>query len=555
MNRVGARDASIYIPVRNAGRTLPAALDSVRAQTVVPAEFFLVVDQRSTDDSLEICRASGLRIVEQEDGRLGHARNLAIQACRTPWLASCDSDVTLEPGWLEALLCVATERVAAVGGRTEERLFTAGDRWRAVNMPHNWGPAAFDNPFMLVSEMLANVAALRSIGGYRADLQSWEDSDTCQRLRHAGFTLRYEPGALAHHDRRDSVESVLDLRWFYASYRQRARLESLPGLISKFAVNRVYCLQGLSQTLHSEHPGTCAVALLLWFHHAWQDLNCALEKWPLLDERSRTRCLALLHAETTTCLTGPWADLHLPLQRLLPRTESAALRPTPNSALSGLEKTRGFCEYLAAARNATRALLAEMPVALVATLIRSAHVLADSDGEGHFPVPHWEVSAAQRKRLATQPLQPAWNWNQLRDTLRTIIDDREPIEAGRVTVCEPHLEEEGCAPGVDETAFGEVNARSTTVLLPHLEAAPAPAEMLRAALRSADLAVVAYQPPRIFIPAVPILNARDLASQCAAAGFRIRHFHTEAGLTRLVVQRAAGPQECHGGLSAAMTVP
>jgi glycosyltransferase involved in cell wall biosynthesis len=219
---IDPNEVTMYVPARNADRTLAAALDSIAAQTVTPADVIVVVDTRSTDTTRDIAHGSGATVIEQYDGMLGVARNHAIEACRTTWLASCDSDVVLDPTWLERLIDAASrrndlDRIAAIGGCTEEFSHTDADRWRAVNMPHNWGPAPFDNPFMLVSEMMASVHALRAVGGYRADLFCYEDSDLCQRLRHAGYTLAYEPTAVARHDRRDTVRFALYGRWRLAA--------------------------------------------------------------------------------------------------------------------------------------------------------------------------------------------------------------------------------------------------------------------------------------------------------------------------------------------------
>jgi hypothetical protein len=76
------------------------------------------------------------------------------------------------------------------------------------------------------------------------------------------------------------------------------------------------------------------------------------------------------------------------------------------------------------------------------------------------------------------------------------------------------------------------------LLLPHLEADPHARQTLALALSDGvDAAAIAYRTPSRFLPAVPILSARDLAIACAAAGFVIRDFHAEAGYTRLVLQR------------------
>ncbi len=582
MRPINPEDVTLYIPARNAAGTLQAAIDSVRAQTVPPADFFVVLDTRSSDATPDVARRSGVPIVEQTEGRLGHGRNLAIQACRTPWLASCDADVVLEPTWLEALLRAVregihapaegarrdsrTSDVAAVGGCTHEGLLTDSDRWRAVNMPHNWGPLPFDNPFMLVSEMMASCAALRSVGGYRADWYYGDDSDLCRRLRDAGYALRYEPAAVAYHHRGDSVESVLNLRWNYSFNRQRSRLESLPGLVSKLPINRVYCLQSLSQTLHSEHADCCAISLLLWFQHARRDLQAVLEKWPLLNKAARANCLASLDEAITEYLSDTWQGILPPMRRLLPIPEDAAVSPARHT----LAATSGFQRYLAAARAATRDLLIEIPHELLTLLLQSAERLANGarrdsptsvvaagaqagriseDSASSFRLPRLEVHPQDRERLAAQPPRPAWKWNELQDTLSAAVGSTggpaQFVEYG------PHLPAERPPPSLP----GTDKQGPRLALLPHLETSAAPRQELRNALAAADVAVIAYQPPPIFIAAVPILSARDLASECATAGFLIRHFYTEAGLTRLIVQRGSALPKAprHEKLAAAAT--
>ncbi|MBK8913054.1 MAG: glycosyltransferase family 2 protein [Phycisphaerales bacterium] len=531
-------DISLYIPVRNSARTLAAAIAGVRAQTLQPADFYLVVDQRSTDRSVGIARRSGARIVTQHDGRLGLARNLAIRACRTRWLASCDADVTLDPRWLETLAGRVALHVAAVGGATHERPITPADRWRAVNMPHNWGCAAFDNPFMLVSEMLADTHALRAVGGYRADLQYWEDSDCCQRLRQAGLTLRYEPAAIAWHDRADSVESVLELRWQYAHYRQRERLESLDGLIAKLCVNRTYTRQSLSQTLHSDAADTLGISALLWFHHLLRDLRAALSLWPLLEDAARDDCrraltdairaalppaAAPIAARLSSLLPRAWGDAveapHDAAPGITPRSATPAIAAAALTAPPALSALPGFARYVEAAAAATRGLLAEWPPALLDAIADSLMRIESAQNgrvvNTHFAAPRFTIRPDTVDRLRAAP--PASGGSL--DVLRTL--EQLLLRSGGPGSC-------NIAAGGDGVA-----------IIPDLGAHPDPRSALREALRTAEWAVVSYRAADLFDPALPVLSARDLASTAAALGFAIRGFETEAGATRLVLQRAA----------------
>ncbi|MCA9242421.1 MAG: glycosyltransferase [Phycisphaerales bacterium] len=520
------QDVSLYIPARDTARTIAAAIESVRKQTVTPARFFVILDSRSSDDSAAIVRETGVEVVEQTSGRLGHGRNIAIESCRTPWLASCDADVTLEPDWMAALIDAANQplranaRIAAVGGGTLESLHTPADAWRSVNMPHNWGPAGFDNPFMLVSEMMARVDVLRDIGGYLPDLRYGEDSDLCQRLRHADYTLRYTPHAKAWHDRRDTPGSVLNLRWAYSYNRQRPRFESIPGLIEKLDVNRSYVIQSLSQTLHSDQIETIALSLAIWFHHAVRDLREALSRWPLLDEQTRRWAEARLWralceaspacVQSTLTRFAKWIDI-------AEAVDSAASQP----------ETRLLKDYFARVAQATAALCQEIPDETLIEVMRSALVIDGAIKPERSPNRLSEPPATATFR-SERPNRAAWAWNRLAATLNIDMNS-----VSRIHVCGPVLNGE-MPSGLSES---QPPRGICVTLAPHLELADNPLVALRNALSRGDRVAVGYQSPTRFAPSALFLTPRDIASECAMAGFEILDFHAEAGLTRVVAER------------------
>src|SRR5690606_37287297 len=144
-------------------------------QTRPPDELFILLDPRSTDGTEEVARSLDVPVIAQTGNTLGAARNEAICAAQHRWIASCDSDVVINPEWLESLAAQRAEGLAGIGGRTRERVRNLCDAWRALHMPHHWGEYPLRNPFMLVSEVLFNGDALRAVGGYRADLNYYED--------------------------------------------------------------------------------------------------------------------------------------------------------------------------------------------------------------------------------------------------------------------------------------------------------------------------------------------------------------------------------------------
>ena len=76
---------SVIIPVWNAHDYIRRCVDSIVNQTYENLEI-LLVDDGSTDDSLQICREyeekdARIRVFHKENGGQGSARNLALDHC------------------------------------------------------------------------------------------------------------------------------------------------------------------------------------------------------------------------------------------------------------------------------------------------------------------------------------------------------------------------------------------------------------------------------------------------------------------------------------------
>lgn len=92
---------SVIVPVYNAGKYLPACLDSITNQHLRDIEI-IVVDDGSTDDSGQVAdryaaNDSRIHVVHQENAHLSAARNAGIQLAKGEYIAFIDSD-----DWIEA---------------------------------------------------------------------------------------------------------------------------------------------------------------------------------------------------------------------------------------------------------------------------------------------------------------------------------------------------------------------------------------------------------------------------------------------------------------------
>lgn len=109
------RTASVVIDNYNYGRFLRTAIDSVLAQTKAPAEI-IVVDDGSADDSPEIIRSYGDRIVPvlKRNGGMGSALNAGFALATGDVVFFLDADDSMLPDAVETVLSSWKPGVALV---------------------------------------------------------------------------------------------------------------------------------------------------------------------------------------------------------------------------------------------------------------------------------------------------------------------------------------------------------------------------------------------------------------------------------------------------------
>ena len=102
---------SLVIPTYNRGdlveRTIAAALDQQPGFAEI-----IVVDDASTDDTVaRLARFEGqITLIRSAKGGVQRARNRGVEASSTPYVALCDSDDLLRPGFTAAIASVTSER-------------------------------------------------------------------------------------------------------------------------------------------------------------------------------------------------------------------------------------------------------------------------------------------------------------------------------------------------------------------------------------------------------------------------------------------------------------
>jgi glycosyltransferase involved in cell wall biosynthesis len=195
---------TVVIPVYNAERFIREALDSVRAQTMQPAEV-LVVDDGSTDRSGVIAEAWGARVLRQQNRGNSSARNAAIRATSQPWIAFLDADDVWEPQKLE-YQWIAVQRCPGVGAvftdftEFDSRgtigksfLSSRANNYQAIHRTEvapgvvrcdeeSLRARFLEGNFIAPSTLLVRRDLLLQVGLFNATLNYLEDRELCLRL-------------------------------------------------------------------------------------------------------------------------------------------------------------------------------------------------------------------------------------------------------------------------------------------------------------------------------------------------------------------------------------
>lgn len=179
---------SVLLPVYNGLPYLPAAVESVLAQTYTDFEL-VAVDDGSTDGSgawldAAAARDARVRVVRQPNAGIVAALNRGLAACRGEFVARMDADDRCYPERLERQVAFldAHPAVGAVGSGSDVQTPEGLRAQQAPTTPDlvRW-ELLFNNPMTHPTVTLRR-SALERVGGYRADFPHNEDYDLWDRL-------------------------------------------------------------------------------------------------------------------------------------------------------------------------------------------------------------------------------------------------------------------------------------------------------------------------------------------------------------------------------------
>lgn len=223
---------SIIVCTKNRAKSLERTLRSLRDDPSGAAAEVLVVDNGSTDDTPQVIRAAqGAARADRPVRALrylapGHsrARNYAIPVARGQFVAFTDDDVTVQPGWIDALLEAFHPGVDMVGGRVIPEIEGDPPSWLELRpffsiTLWDYGPEPIEmglldrgpgKPRQQVYPIGANMAFRRvlltsmsepfnpRLGHTGKVSMGYDEWDLFERLADT-HTIVYQPGAVVYH--------------------------------------------------------------------------------------------------------------------------------------------------------------------------------------------------------------------------------------------------------------------------------------------------------------------------------------------------------------------
>lgn len=187
--------ASIVIPCYNMGDFVSEALDSVLSYPDQKSIEIIVVNDGSNDNGytkkvLENYNYSGVKIIHQENKRLGNARNTGINAAEAPFIIPLDSDNKLRHIYIDKGIefLINNPKVCMVYSDNQQ----FGEFKQEVKVgPFNAAKLIIKN--YIDACVVLRKSAWESVGGYDENMpvMGYEDWDLNLRLFAKGWLFNY----------------------------------------------------------------------------------------------------------------------------------------------------------------------------------------------------------------------------------------------------------------------------------------------------------------------------------------------------------------------------
>lgn len=243
---------SIIIPVKNEALLIGNCLKSLKQLNYPQDKLEIIIsDGLSADNTVEIAKNYGAKIVKNEAQTVAPGRNVGFQNSKGERIAFSDADCVMDKNWLvNSLKYFEDKAVAGVGGPNinpqNESLFG-----RAVRFLFLFGSLASGSIYVSDSEKVKIVKnipgcnaiyrreALEKVMPVDESLLTGDDVEMNYQLINKGYKILYTPDVVVLHYRKDDPKKFWRQIYRYAIGRLQLAKKH------KDAINPVHIISGL----------------------------------------------------------------------------------------------------------------------------------------------------------------------------------------------------------------------------------------------------------------------------------------------------------------------
>lgn len=204
---------------------MPACLDSIAAQTVLPAEV-IVVDNNSTDDTLKVTETySFVKVIKEKKQGVFFAVRSGFKLAKGDIIGRIDADTILGEDWIETVLDEMSEKsAAAITGPVSyyDMPFPHGNYWFDHIMRMLIYRFAYEkSPFLYGSNLAFRRNIWRKVAAglcTRQDIH--EDIDLAIHIREAGGRIVYDKNLLSAASGRRYNDGVKSFGGYIGMYKR-----------------------------------------------------------------------------------------------------------------------------------------------------------------------------------------------------------------------------------------------------------------------------------------------------------------------------------------------
>lgn len=218
---------SVIIAIYNEREDIGNCLKAIKAQSH-PIIEIIVVDNGSTDNSIEVVKNYADKIVSEKRKGITFAKNKGLRVAKGQFVATTDADCIPDKRWIEELVeCFDDPAVASAGGANLTPQ-NASDFEKCIDfLLKRLGPAFRSNyvsDTKSITEIFHNPGCnvmyrktiLEDLEGFNEQLLTVEDEELDFRIRIRGYRILFTPFAKVYHNRKSNWKKFVKQVYRYA---------------------------------------------------------------------------------------------------------------------------------------------------------------------------------------------------------------------------------------------------------------------------------------------------------------------------------------------------